>query len=334
MDLINNEYNNKNYINKVKSKYIVQQIFNNLSKIKLLEIIRYNKQLQNKLDIRIIDYIRNFSKIIIEIIPEDNHYGNFINIKDKNDSFFHIYFNDNKEEVMKTYINADDKVSKIKIIIDYGIKSLNKLFRNCICIKIINFIKFNISHINNMSYMFYGCSSLKELNLSHFSSKNVQGMIDMFGECSSLQYLNLSNLNTNKVNNMSWMFFGCSSIVELDLSHFNTDNVTNMRSMFSGCSLLTKLNVSNFNTNKVKDMSWMFCNCYNIHELDLSNFKTDNVNNMNRMFYKCWSLSKLIIPNFHINNRTNVRHIFNNIPPNEIDIPEETLKRIQGIDMN
>ena len=334
MDLINKDYKNAS-INMVKSKYILKQIINNINKIKLLEIVRYNKQLKNKLDIRIIEYVRNFSKIIIEIIPEEYNYGKFINIKEKNESLFHIYFNNNNtEEVKRTYIDIDDEVSKIKIVIDYDIKSLNKLFKNCNCIKTINFIKFNIEHINNMSYMFYGCSSLKKLNLSHFNSINVKSMIDMFSKCSSLKYLNLSNLNTNKVDNMSWMFFGCSSLQVLNLSNFNTDKVTNMSSMFSGCSSLEELDLSNFNTEKVKDMSWMFCNCRSLEKLDLSKFKTHNTINMSRMFYKCSSLSKLIFPNFYINNGTDVHYILDDSPLDEIDIPSETLERIIGIDMD
>ena len=94
-------------------------------------------------------------------------------------------FNDNKEEIKNSYkIEEEDKVTKIKIIIDYQVKSFLILFSWCKCIESINFKKFYRNNITDMSYMFYGCSSLKELNLNNF--------------------------NTNNVTNMSYMFYGCS----------------------------------------------------------------------------------------------------------------------------
>ena len=49
------------------------------------------------------------------------------------------------KEIKKTEINKDDKISKIKIIFDYQIKSFNYLFYNCDCIEsikyFINFIE-------------------------------------------------------------------------------------------------------------------------------------------------------------------------------------------------
>ena len=67
-------------------------------------------------------------------------------------------------------------MSKIKIIIDYNVKSLSGLFKKCECIKIINFIKFNKTDINNMSCMFLGCSSLKSINFYNFVINNVTNM--------------------------------------------------------------------------------------------------------------------------------------------------------------
>ena len=88
----------------------------------------------------------------------------FININDADKLYYHIYFNNNKEEIKKNYINIDEE-TKIKIIIDAQINSFEKLFYNCYCIESIYFKKFYRNNINNMSYMFGGCSSLKELIL-------------------------------------------------------------------------------------------------------------------------------------------------------------------------
>ena len=65
-------------------------------------------------------------------------YGKFINIKEEDKKYFHIYFNDNKKkEIENTSLYEDDNVSKISIIIDYQIKSFSELFYNCECIESI-----------------------------------------------------------------------------------------------------------------------------------------------------------------------------------------------------
>ena len=71
----------------------------------------------------------------------------------ENKIYYHIYFNDNKEEIKKNYLNKNENVSKIKIIINYQIKSFEKLFENCECIEYIYFKKFYRNNINNMKYM-------------------------------------------------------------------------------------------------------------------------------------------------------------------------------------
>ena len=74
-------------------------------------------------------------------------------------------------------------MTKIKIIIDYQVKSFKELFSRCECIESINFKKFyRNNNITNMSYMFFGCSSLKELNLTNFNTNNVTDMCGMFYE--------------------------------------------------------------------------------------------------------------------------------------------------------
>ena len=202
-----------NILSKIRSNYTVKRIFDNLNQNKLMNLIRYNSKNQKLMNIKLKDYKNIFSTIEIEIIPKQNEYGKFINYLNKN---INIYFNDNEEEVKKKIITKDDKVTKIKIILNNKIKSLSSLFYECKCIEKIDFVKFNKNNdnINDMSYMFYGCSSLKELNLSKFNTSNVFIMNHMFDGCSSLKELNLYNFNTNNVKNMTYMFFGCSSLKE------------------------------------------------------------------------------------------------------------------------
>ena len=128
------EVNNSNYQTnsfvKIRSKYILQKILNNLKKDKLLEMIRYNKSLKSKLNKSIRDYFLEYSKIIIEIIPKENKYGQFININNKYKSYYHIYIDNNlKEESNKYSIDKNEKINKIKIILDYDVISLSKLFK-------------------------------------------------------------------------------------------------------------------------------------------------------------------------------------------------------------
>ena len=116
-----------------------------------------------------------------------------------------------EEKKNKYEINKEDKLTKIKIIIDYQVKSFKGLFFRCYCIESINFKKFYRNNITDMSWMFYGCSSLKELNLNKFNTNNVNNMCGMFSGCSSLKELNINNFNTNNVSNMKDMFSGCSN---------------------------------------------------------------------------------------------------------------------------
>ena len=78
------------------------------------------------------DFKEYHDRIEIVIIPYEKKYDKFINILNKEDeSYYHIYFNESKEEIQRYNLNAIDKVWKIKIIIDNKVKSLSKLFKSC-----------------------------------------------------------------------------------------------------------------------------------------------------------------------------------------------------------
>ena len=59
-----------------------------------------------------------YSSIEIEIKTVKNKYDKFINIDKENEMYYHIYFNNNKEEIKKNYLNENENVEKIKIVID------------------------------------------------------------------------------------------------------------------------------------------------------------------------------------------------------------------------
>jgi len=332
--------NTKFTLNNVKSGYILKQISKNIARKKLIEIFRYNKKLQNKLNINIDEY-KEFSNIEIEIIPMRRKYGNFININNEKDlSYYHIYFNDDKEEINRTFINKEENISKIKVKINYEINSFHQLFKNCESIKSINFTKFYRNNIIDTSEMFYKCTELKELNISNFNSENVTNMEVMFLKCSSLEKLNLSSLNTKNVSNMTYMFYGCKSLKELNLSSFNTENVTNMSYMFFGCNSLKELNISSFNTENVTNMSFMFFGCKSLYKLDLSKFSLNKNNNMSHMFSLCSSLKELILPKAFINKAVETQFIFSGceslkeLTPSDLDnnnINEQFINKCKNI---
>ena len=135
----------KNKFINIKSDYILKRLFSYMPTRITLKIIKCNINIQKRLNININnykDFSEKFSSIELEIIPIQNKYGRFINIKEEDKKYFHIYFNDNNEEIKKTELNKEDKVSKINIIIDYQIKSFKELFFDCKCIESINFKKF------------------------------------------------------------------------------------------------------------------------------------------------------------------------------------------------
>ena len=171
----------------LQSDYFIQKFFGYMSERKYLETIRYNKSIQKRINININHYkaySETKTSIELDIIPMKGKYGKFINIKEEDKKYFHIYFNDNKKkEIENTSLYKDDNVSKISIIIDYQIKSFSELFYNCECIESIKFKKFYRNNVTDMSGMFSGCSSLKELNLNNFNTNNVTNMSWMFSEC-------------------------------------------------------------------------------------------------------------------------------------------------------
>ena len=85
----------------LKSDYFIQKFFGFVSERKSFEIIRYNKSIQKRIDININHYkaySETKTSIELDIIPMKGKYGKFINIKEKDKKYFHIYFNDNKKK--------------------------------------------------------------------------------------------------------------------------------------------------------------------------------------------------------------------------------------------
>ena len=250
---------------KINLDDIIKNILKYAQRFKVLNLIKYNKKLQSKLNTNINEYkhlSEKYSSIEIELTPVKNKFGDFIKISNEKDkSYYHIYFDNNKEEINRYKLRETDNAKKIKIKIAHQITSFSGLFKYCHCIESINFIKFNRKNITDMSYMFDGCTSLKKISFTNFNTDNVTNMNWMFSKCSSLKEINLSIFNTEKVTNMSGMFADCTSLKSIDLFYFNTINVEDISYMFKGCTSLKELNLSNFITTKVTNMDRMFLKC-------------------------------------------------------------------------
>ena len=119
----------KNILKNLKSDYFLQLLFNNLLKKKSLDIIKYNKNIKERINISIKDYkeySEKYSSIEIEIKPANNEYDKFININKENEIYYHIYFNNNNiEEIKRNNVNENENIEIIKIIIDYQVNSFN-----------------------------------------------------------------------------------------------------------------------------------------------------------------------------------------------------------------
>ena len=63
---------NNNLFKKIKSQYILKQIFENLIQNKKLDVVRYNKEMQKKFEIKLIDYkeFKNILESNMRSIPE------------------------------------------------------------------------------------------------------------------------------------------------------------------------------------------------------------------------------------------------------------------------
>ena len=261
-----NQIKSMDKFNNLKADYFLEKVFNNLETKKSLYILKYNKVIKNRLNININDYKKyseKYSSIEIEIKAVNNEYDKFINYKNEDEKYYHIYFDNKKEEIKRNYINEDEDIKIIKIKIDYQVESFERLFEYCDCIESIYFKKFSRNKINNMSFMFSDCSSLKELKFNNFKTINVINMCAMFNKCSSLTELNLNNFNTTNVANMSAMFSDCLSLKELNINNFNTTNLKYAISMFHKCSSLIELNINNFNKANGIVMDDMFSQCPN-----------------------------------------------------------------------
>ena len=131
----------------IKSDYFLQKLYDNMTKKKKLEIVKYNKRIQNRINLSVKnykEYSETFTPIEIEIIPTKDKYGRFININENDKLYYHIYFNDNKEEIKNKYeIEELDGVVKHNYYIEeevFYFKGMKNKYMYFIIYLIINII--------------------------------------------------------------------------------------------------------------------------------------------------------------------------------------------------
>ena len=108
----------KSVINNIKSNITLKKIINFMNKKKSLDIMKYNKKLQKKLNLSInsyIEYSHLYSSIEIELKFSYNIYGKFINILYEEKECYHIYFDNSIEEIKRNYVEYNNKVRIIKL---------------------------------------------------------------------------------------------------------------------------------------------------------------------------------------------------------------------------
>jgi len=246
----------------IKSLYILRLIFNDIPKLMTLKIVKYNKNLLNKLNIGFNDF-KELSKIEIEITPTTKEYGEFIKYVKGHEHYFDIYFDDEKEKFKRNIITEKNPVSKITIKIDNKVQYLISLFEKCNAIETILFRKFYRSNIINMRYMFKSCPNLQMVTLYNCNTENVIDMSYMFQCCPDLQVVNLSNCNIEKVKSMKGMFEWCVSLKYVYFSNCKIKPDTNLSYMFYNCKSLIELDISGFDLENLEPekINHMFTGC-------------------------------------------------------------------------
>ena len=100
-----------------------------------------------------------------------------------------IIFLDEKEKPFSFKYKFDKEATyTFKFAFKKNMKNLYKLFFDCENLIEINFDKFNLTEVENMSHMFKKYISLLEINLSNKKTK-VSKMTQMFCECSNIKKL-------------------------------------------------------------------------------------------------------------------------------------------------
>ena len=209
MNIIINEINNENKMNKGNENFIIGEIEITEKDInKEIRIINSFEELKREL------HLKNKENDLEYENEKEIKENCLIEINNKIIPFSYFYKFKEKGKYIIKY-SFKNKITKT----DY-------MFYSCGSYK----IKYSFGPVIH--------KSLTNLDLSNFNTQNVNNMSYMFSHCESLTYIDLSNFKTENVTYMSGMFSHCESLTYIDLSNFKTENVTNMSRMFECCGSL------------------------------------------------------------------------------------------------
>jgi len=267
----------------INSKYIIETILDFLPEKRKLELIKYNKEIQERIGInRTEEYFKYNFKITINY----DDYDSIINVKNINlGENFNIEKTDNgtvilsnKNDITRDFkfkiLNDSLNILKDAKNLEVKIESPYNTFRSC-------------------EEMFYAHDNITKIDISNFYTGNVVNFSTMFAHCINLkEIVGLNNMNTEKAVDMSSMFAYCKKLKEIDLSNFNTSNVNKMLGMFRHCKNLKEvIGFSDLKVEKVNNISYLFSECKFIEKIKFPEFK--NVKNMSSLFYHCTCLSEV-----------------------------------------
>ena len=132
----------KTNFDNLKSDYFLIKIFDYTTKKKFLEILKCSKKLQKRTNLNINNYKKYsqyYSSIELTLTLDNYKNDKFINIPDLETEYYHIYFDNSIIEIKRNYLNENENIKMIKIIINHQVKSFKKLFDKCKCISSILF---------------------------------------------------------------------------------------------------------------------------------------------------------------------------------------------------
>ena len=226
---------NLNTTNLNNVKLILKKIFDNITTIKRLNIIRYNKSIQNKLNIDINSYKIEYSQIIFEIqiyIPGMKKIR-VIRRPKKRDSFDKL---NEPGEYPIVGLNSDSDYD------EYEIKENDDATKYDfikIAPKYKNYFHFYFDDDENEKKVTYVYNNENVSKIKVIVNYPVINLNSLFYTCSIVRKIKFIKFRRNNIKNMSYMFH-CWNINEIKFDKFNTENVKNMEHMFGGCGELSK----------------------------------------------------------------------------------------------
>ena len=318
-------------LNQIKSSFNLKEIFSFVKEKTKLKVIKYNKYLQNKMDVTKEDFeTLNNIVVNIKLTPEyiNKLKKEYNEIKNKIDNKLYDGEQKKKELENDLYLKGQElkcrflgapffnqNLEFIKVYLDDLLVENSRFFIDFLKQeKIPVKIKVTIdkkSNIKDFFCMFAKCRAISELQFLRINTKEITSMNYMFYDCINLKSLDLSDFETNELTNMFGMFKNCQKLENLKLSDtFITSKVTNMQYLFEDCWALSSIDLHKFDTSKLDCTVYMFKNCKNLVNLDVSNFNTDNVYETHAMFEGCEKLANLNLPPFKTDKLKSITNLF------------------------